>query len=191
MLSRIRESVWRTLLPLPASIHLDNETLTTTVELLIESPVLSSIYIFDENLKELWEAFTSDYKLVEAAGGVVQKGDRLLFIFKNKHWDLPKGKMEKGESQQDCAVREVKEECGISELDISDPIETIYHVYKEGEKLFLKKTYWFNMSTSEEGPFQGDSKEGITEVRWMNAREWDDAKLKSYPSLIQLLSSIF
>ena len=120
--------------------HSDNETLTTTVDLLIESPVLSTIYIFDENLTALWEAFNSHYEKVEAAGGVVKKGDLILFIYKNKHWDLPKGKMEKGEGREACALREVKEECGISKLDISDPIDTIYHVYKEASlQLFQKQ----------------------------------------------------
>ena len=114
-----------------------------------------------------------------------------LFILKNDHWDLPKGKLEKNEKAKDGALREVKEECGISDVTATDESSNTYHVYKEGEDHILKKTEWFNMSCSEEGPFQGDSSEGITEVKWMNAREWEDAKYRSYPSVIGLLASIF
>jgi len=171
--------------------HSDTQTLKTTVDLLAESPVLSSIYIHHNDLEELWAAFISHYVLIETAGGVVQNNDRVLFISKNQHWDLPKGKMEKNETHEDCALREVKEECGLSNLNLEGKLGKTYHVYEENGAQILKKTTWFKMTSDEEGPFQGDSKEGISEVKWMNASEWEASKEKSYPSIIDLLSSVF
>ena len=42
----------------------------------------------------------------------------MLFIYRFNKWDLPKGKLNKGEKKQDCAIREVEEECGICNLQI-------------------------------------------------------------------------
>ena len=59
-----------------------------------------------------WEAFCSKHTLIEAAGGLVYNiENQLLMIFRNNKWDLPKGKLEVGENIQECAIREVEEEC--------------------------------------------------------------------------------
>ena len=85
----------------------------------------------------------------------------------------------------------MKEECGISELSVNEELEVTYYLYLEGENLILKKTTWFLMNTSEDGPFKGDSKEGISEVKWMNAEAWNTAQSKSFPSVIDLLTPVF
>src|SRR5690348_4880805 len=66
-----------------------------------------------------WHEFTSRYVLMEAAGGVVfNDSGQILVIFRKKKWDLPKGKLDYGETPEDAALREVKEECGIKHLEI-------------------------------------------------------------------------
>ena len=68
---------------------------------------------------ENWKDFSDNYKVIEAAGGLVfNQKNEILMIFRNGKWDLPKGKLEAGESVESCAVREVEEECGVSDLKI-------------------------------------------------------------------------
>ena len=68
--------------------------------------------------------------MVEAAGGLVfNKDGGILMIFRNGKWDLPKGKLEIGESVEECAIREVQEECGVSGLIIENKIKDTYHTY--------------------------------------------------------------
>ena len=161
-----------------------------TVDLLRDSPVLKSVVMFSEDLNKLWELFCSRYTQIEAAGGVVQNGDKVLFIYKNGHWDLPKGKMEKGETADATAFREVKEECGIKELEVDKELQTTYYLFNDNGQTKLKKTNWFLMKSSDEGPFKGDEKEGITEVKWMDAASWKTSHEKSYASVVNMLSSI-
>src|SRR5687768_6689838 len=65
----------------------------------------------------VWRRFRKQYKLVLAGGGVVRNSkDKILFIYRNDRWDLPKGKAEHGELVEETALREVKEECGLNHL---------------------------------------------------------------------------
>jgi 8-oxo-dGTP diphosphatase len=54
-------------------------------------------------------------RVVRAAGGVVRREGRVLLVHRPKYddWTFPKGKNKKGESDEDCALREVEEETGL------------------------------------------------------------------------------
>ncbi|MEQ8324141.1 MAG: NUDIX domain-containing protein [Vicingaceae bacterium] len=171
--------------------YASEEAFFETIALLRDSPVLTSVCIYTDDLESLWSLFNSKYVIVEAAGGVVRNDGQVLFIQKNGHWDLPKGKMEKGETADKTALREVKEECGISELKLDKPFDTTYYLFVENGQTKLKKTDWFLMESSESGPFIGDAKEGITEVKWMNRKSWEEDRKKSYASVINMMTSIF
>ena len=108
-------------------------------------------------------------------------------IFRNGKWDLPKGKLEEDEDIKACAVREVEEECGISGLHITQkPIDT-YHTYElDGEKI-LKHTFWFKMNTNFNGILKPQTKEGITEVCWVNKEDITKKLSNSYGNINQLL----
>ena len=79
--------------------------------------------IIDHN----WEGFCDNYKMIFASGGVIFNNEKLLMIYRNGFWDLPKGKMEPNESESECAVREVKEECGIDSLRVIKFLKCTYH----------------------------------------------------------------
>ena len=49
---------------------------------------------------------------INFSGGVLLCEGKILFINKNEKWDLPKGKLEEGESLATCAVRETSEQTG-------------------------------------------------------------------------------
>ena len=72
-----------------------------------------NITIESDNLEELWKDFKSHFKLIIAAGGIVEKDHLFLFIKRNGKWDIPKGKLEKGENEEEGAIREIEEECNI------------------------------------------------------------------------------
>jgi 8-oxo-dGTP pyrophosphatase MutT (NUDIX family) len=128
-------------------------------------------------------------RLIEAAGGVVRnlKGE-ILMIYRNDKWDLPKGKIEKGETPEKAAVREVEEECGISGLKIVRPLPPSYHTYRDGEELVLKKTWWYEMSTHDQSKLVPQQEEGITRVEWMNAEELKSALQNTFASVREVMT---
>lgn len=145
---------------------------------------LGGITLFCENLEASWVKFQSYFRSQKAAGGkVVNINNEVLFIYRFNKWDLPKGKLDNGESISECAVREVEEECGITNLQITKPLETTYHVYKEKGKIILKTTYWFLMHTDFVGELTPQSEEGIEQVVFMNGSEVKNALENTYENI--------
>ena len=147
----------------------NSATLEIAVDLL-ENTSCQSLSIYGENLEEFWKEFCLMFRLVEAAGGVVRNSsDQLLFIRRLGKWDLPKGKIEKDESREDAAVREIAEETGLDDLTLEDFINTTYHVYTErnGDKI-LKTTHWFKIRYNGSAEPKPQTEEGISEVAWKN-----------------------
>jgi len=130
------------------------------------------------------------YKICEvriAAGGkVVNSKGEILFIKREGVWDLPKGFVEKGESLEQGALREIEEETGVSNLEIIDELTTTYHTYRYRGNLVLKVSHWFNVKTSFDGELKPQTEEGITEVKWLRPSEVDKA-LKNTWENIKLL----
>jgi len=56
---------------------------------------------------------------------------------------LPKGKIDKGETTSEAAVREVREETGLKNIEIIGQLPDTFHIYNQKGKWLLKKTYWF------------------------------------------------
>jgi len=121
--------------------------------------------------------------VISAAGGlVVNPKKEILFIFRNGIWDLPKGWIEKGETIESTATREVEEECGVFNLKIIKPLATTYHIYYQ-EGMNLKKTYWFLMSSDSNKELVPQIEEGITEVVFKNERDTEEALKNSYGNI--------
>lgn len=144
-------------------------TLEIAVDLL-ENTSCPEMNVYGENVEEIWEDFTHMFKVIEAAGGLVKnKNNELLFIRRMGKWDLPKGKIEKGESLEQAALREVEEETGLKELILEEFLNNTFHIYTErnGEKI-LKTTYWFKMTYVGNSQPIPQKEEGISEVCWKN-----------------------
>ncbi len=128
------------------------------------------------------------YSYVEAAGGIVRNDkDEYLFIKRFGIWDLPKGKLEKSETPQAAALREVEEETGIKEPALVKPLVNTWHIYPWKEKTVLKKTYWYLMKSNFKGTLTPQTKEDITLAQWLSREEAIDALKSSYRSLSENL----
>ena len=137
-----------------------------------------------------WDVFCKQYVVIYAAGGVVYKDNSLLMIFRNNKWDLPKGKRELNESDKDCALREVEEECGISDLSIIRFLKYTYHTYSINEKKILKITSWYLMYSKYEKKLIPQSSEGIINVEWVRPENIKTKLENSFNNIIDLLNNV-
>ncbi len=152
----------------------------------------TEIYIYHPDLNELFKNFKIFFTYVESAGGIIfnTKG-QILFIRRTSIWDLPKGKLEKGETPEDAALREVKEECGLDDhLIILQHIKDTYHIFLRSNKKYLKKIYWFKMLYKGNKEPQPLKTEGITEIRWFDPGELDKILDFTYPNIIPLIKEV-
>jgi len=149
---------------------------------------LKSIYIINADIEELLENVKSCFKIVEAAGGLVYNNDGKFLVMKRRgKWDLPKGKMEKGETKEESAVREVQEECGISDIILGEFLLTTYHTYYGKKNFILKPTYWYKMTAPQREELVPQTEEDITEVKWIDESGTQEVYANTFPSIIEVL----
>jgi 8-oxo-dGTP pyrophosphatase MutT (NUDIX family) len=149
-----------------------------------------SFNIYGPDIKHLWRIFRIYFTEVEAAGGLVKHATgKFLFMERKGKWDLPKGHIEEGETAEDCALREVTEECGIKDHMIIKTLEPSYHTYAWEGISYLKKTNWFLMSY--DGPMisEPQTEEGITRVEWLLPDEISKIKSGAWLSLTDMINS--
>lgn len=133
------------------------------------------VFLYHKDIDKLWKSFKKKFPVVEAAGGLVERTDnKLLFIFRNNKWDLPKGGIEKKELIIEAAQREVVEETGVSDLIVQKQLSETFHIFKKGKRFRLKKTYWFKMSTSYMGKTKPQTEEGIKKTEWVSKEKIDE-----------------
>ena len=147
--------------------------------------------LWNEDLDKLKKAFFKHFKPVTAAGGLVEneKGEVLL-IFRKGKWDLPKGKLDKGETIEQCAVREVEEETGLKDIVLKKLITITYHTYDEFGKHILKDSHWYNMKVNGKQTIVPQIEEGITEIRWVKKKDVKDYFNHIFPSVKDVLSLV-
>ena len=149
-----------------------------------ENDDINYIYFYGSDIQLLFLNFSKNFKVIEAAGGVVHnsKGE-LLFIFRNGIWDLPKGKMEKNETIEEAAIREVEEECGIKNLQLERLLDKTYHIYNMSHEYIFKITYWFLMRSDFKGDFKPQIEEGITKVEWVSQQNLTKVLANSFANI--------
>ena len=150
-------------------------TSVTQIIKALKSSKNSKVFLYHKDMDKLWKGFKKKFPIVEAAGGLVKRTDnKLLFIFRNDKWDLPKGGVEKKELIIDAAKREVTEETGVTDIIVEKRISETYHIFKKGKRFRLKKTYWFKMSTTYMGKTKPQTEEGIEKTKWVSNTNIED-----------------
>ena len=123
--------------------------------------------------------------VVRAAGGVVVRDDgRVLLVHRPKYddWTFPKGKADPGESDEECALREVREETGLACV-LEDELPQTRYVDSRGRP---KRVRWWRMRPVRGGAFEATPE--VDEVRWLEPGEV--AALLSYERDLELLGYV-
>lgn len=163
-------------LPKALPIHLQSrytgktKSLLQHIDLMEKTTKEGAVIIYAPDLESLWSDFKSLYRMIKAAGGLVYNQDgEVLAIYRMGYWDLPKGKIEKGEKKKRAAVREVMEETGINKVQLEHKLLTTYHTYRDPRKdrRVLKKTFWYRMSTAHQ-TLTPQAEEGIEKAIWIH-----------------------
>lgn len=145
-------------------------------------------FICTENLNELFINFKSIFVYEEAAGGLVVNEQHQVLVIKNRElWQLPKGHVEKGETYVDAAIREVQEECGISNPTIIKELPSTFHTFLNKSKWYLKRTYWFKMLYKGTERLVPQLEEGITNAVWIDKKNLWIVYDATYENLIEIL----
>ena len=166
---------------------LSHESLSTCWQLL-DKPGDYPCFFLYHDLEKLLETLLAPAKTIEAGGGVVYNDDNdILLIFRRGKWDLPKGKLDPGESLIDCALREVIEETGLKNLTLIGKIGSSSYCYKEKDQLYLKQVQWFKMRTSDKHTLTPQIEEDISELRWVSQKDLEPYIQNTYSTIKDIL----
>tara|TARA_B100000929_G_scaffold43778_2_gene31186 strand:+ start:1298 stop:1894 length:597 start_codon:yes stop_codon:yes gene_type:complete len=157
----------------------------------VKAKKTESVYIYHKNIKKLWKIFIKKFPIIDAAGGLVERSDgKILFIYRNNRWDLPKGGVEKKELIIEAAQREVKEETGLADLIVISKIGETYHIFNNGKNFRLKRTYWFKMKSDYQGELFPQEEEGIISAEWINKKRIPEILKNAYENIKEIVSKV-
>ena len=132
-------------------------------------------------------ALKETFRMAPAAGGVVVKDGKFVSIVRKGIPDLPKGHIEKGETPEVAALREVEEETGIGKLHIINELPSTWHCYLEHDEWTLKRTYWYLMESEETIQPKPQTEEGITEIKLIGNEGIEDFLKNTFRSISEIL----
>lgn len=161
------------------------------IDMLEKTDRYDAIILSSDDEKQLFKDFKSLFKRIDAAGGIVFNPKReILLIYRRGYWDLPKGKIDKGEKKKAAAIREVQEETGLDQVEIISKFQKTYHTYrlKDGRRI-LKYTYWYLMQT-QEAELTPQAEEDIEQAVWMTKEDFLAKGLSSYGNIMGLLKRL-
>lgn len=154
---------------------------------LLRKKKVFSIGIKSKSPEKVISKFSKLFPEIIAAGGKVYNDkSEILFIYRNKKWDLPKGRIEKNEAIKTAAIREVEEETGAEDLEIIKPLTQTFHIFTRHGKYKLKKTYWFEMKTASTKKLTPQANEGIEEAVWVSESEVPSKFKNAYENIKQV-----
>ncbi|GGA95299.1 NUDIX hydrolase [Puia dinghuensis] len=157
----------------------------------MRQPKVHAGIFIHHDLEELRKAFWKKFVLVKAGGGLIRNGEeKYLFMLRRGIWDLPKGKLDPGETIEHCAIREVIEETGIEGVILEGPLLLTYHTYDESGKHILKETHWFKMSAPAPGELTPQLEEQITELRWVDTTGMQEVLRHTFPSVRDVVKAV-
>lgn len=128
-------------------------------------------------------------KIIAAGGLVTNDNNELLMIFRRGKWDLPKGKLDEGETIEECALREVEEETGLSNIQLGVFLGVTYHEYFDTwlNKDAIKESHWYAMKVNGETTLTPQTEEHITEITWADEATVNKYLENSYPNIVEII----
>jgi len=158
------------------------------VDMLEKNPRFGKVSLYSPDAEKLFLDFKGQFTVLEAAGGLVyNKQGQALLIYRRGSWDLPKGKIDPGETPKEAAVREVKEETGLRDVDVGDFLGTTYHTYRDEQHgRVLKPTYWYRMSAAQT-ELEPETEEDIELASWMDVAAFLQSGKTVYPNIVLVL----
>ena len=148
----------------------------------------SDTFIHEVGENAVAAALKETFKMAPAAGGIVAKDGKFVAIVRNGIPDLPKGHIEKSETPESAALREVEEETGIGKLQIVKELPSTWHCYQLGEEWRLKRTYWYLMTTEADIQPKPQTEEGISEVKMIGSEGLDAFLKETFRSISEILA---
>ncbi len=96
----------------------------------------------------------------------------LIAVGSNNRWQLPKGLVDRGESSEEAAVREVREEAGVDTqmIDRIDRVEYWYFSNEQGHRIRYHKYVYFYLLGYKSGDVRDHDRE-VNEARWFDIDE--------------------
>ena len=139
------------------------------------------------DLEKLKIAFWKKFVILQAGGGLIEnENGAVLFMFRRGKWDLPKGKLDPGETIEECALREVTEETGLT-VELKAFLLTTFHTYKENGKHILKESHWYKMIANSRHKLVPQTEEDILEVKWVKKGSLQEVLSNTYPSVLDVV----
>jgi 8-oxo-dGTP pyrophosphatase MutT (NUDIX family) len=158
------------------------------IDLLEKNSSVRAVVLYGEDTERLWADFCACFERIDAAGGLVTNPDgRLLVFFRRGFWDLPKGKIDPGETPEQAAVREVQEETGLQNLTLGPFLAHTWHTYREKGTRILKCTWWYRMQTADTDTVP-QTEEDIEEIRWVEPEAWLASEPTVYASIREIIA---
>lgn len=178
----------------PEMVYIDELSSPAINSLLheIKREEINGAIIINTDFPKLKKAFFRHFKIIEAAGGIVQNETKeLLFIFRRGKWDLPKGKMESKESAEICAERETMEETGLQQLSLIRFVGDTYHVYDEFGKHYLKVSHWYHFTCNDGQKLIPQKEEDILDAKWISTKDIKKPLSNTYTTIKDILGEFF
>jgi len=177
----------------PDAVFID-EISSAAVNSLLHEIVKSEFHagiLLHKDLNKLKKAFFKHFTLIKTGGGLVVNNDeQILMIFRRGKWDLPKGKIDKGETLEHCAIREVEEETGLKNINLGEKITTTYHTYTEFGKRILKESHWYKMQCTTDQKLVPQADEDITDIKWVSKSDLKKYTTNTYQTIIEVLNHL-
>lgn len=131
-------------------------------------------------------------KIIAAGGLVLNEQKEILMIFRRGKWDLPKGKLDEGETIEACAVREVMEETGLTKIDLGPLLSITYHTYFDTwlKEEVIKETHWYVMQASSKEPLIPQTAEDIEIIEWVSSANMVDKLTNSYDTIVEVVRKL-
>ena len=136
----------------------------------------------------------NERKVIRAGGGLLlNENHELLMIFRRGSWDLPKGKLDEGETMEACALREVEEETGVGNLLLGEMLGITRHQYFDPyiQEEVIKETHWYAMNVNGRPALIPQTEEDITDIRWVPLQEVPALLENSFDTIREITGLFF